>query len=155
MSLFYQIVFPQNAPDAALFMQQQLAEGPADFQLQQESPTQFVVLERGEVVVALVVTNESNYLELSFGEYAYATDWYIELGKADGLAAMSFYVALLGRIITSYDGDFLSLFNGERVVAKRENGHLYLNTESSIWKKDANLAMLATQRYELATYPVA
>lgn len=154
MSLFYQIVFPLNAPKAEAFMQRQLADKTAAFHLKKESPTQFVVLQHEEVVLALVVTNESNYVELSFGEYAYATDWYIELGKSDGLAAMRFYVELLSNVITSYSGDFLSLFNGERVVAKRENGHLYLNTESSIWKKDDNLALLANQLYELATYPV-
>ena len=84
MSLFYQIVFPQDAPNTKAFMQRQL----------------------------------------------------------------------LRRVITSYDGDFLGLFNGERVVAKREKRHLYLNTESSIWKKEANLVLLATQPYEIVTYPV-
>ncbi|RZJ58260.1 MAG: hypothetical protein EOO55_01270 [Hymenobacter sp.] len=154
MSLFYQIVFPQDAPEAETFIQRQLVEWAVTFQLEKESPTQFIVLQQAEVVLALIVTHESNYVELSFGEYAYTTDWYIELGKSDGLTAMKFYVALLGSVITSYKGDFLSLFNGERVVAKRENGHLYLNTESSIWQKDSNLALLANQPYELATYPV-
>jgi hypothetical protein len=155
MSLFYQIVFPQDAPEAETFIQRQLVEGAVTFQLEKESPTQFIVRQQAEVVLALLVTHESNYVELSFGEYAYTTDWYIELGKSDGLTAMKFYVALLGNVITSYKGDFLSFFNGERVVAKRENGHLYLNTESSIWQKDTNLALLANQPYELATYPVA
>lgn len=154
MSLFYQIVFPREAPEAEAVIQRQLADWPATLELKKESATQFVVLQHGEVVVALVVTSESNCLELSFGEYTYTTDWYIELGKVDGLTAMRFYVELLGKVAISYEGDFLSLFNGERVVAKRENGHLYLNTESSIWKKDENVALLANQPYELATYPV-
>jgi hypothetical protein len=154
MSLFYQIVFPQQAPEAEVVLQRQLADWPATLQLKKESATRFVVLQHREVVVALVVTSESNYLELSFGEYAYTTDWYIELGKVDGLLAMKFYVELLRKVTTSYEGDFLSLFNGELVVAKRENGHLYLNTESSIWKKAENVALLANQPYELATYPV-
>lgn len=154
MSLFYQIVFPQNAPEAEVFIQRQVAGWADNLQLEKVSATQFVVLQHSKLVVSLVVTSENNYLELSFGKYAYNTDWYIELGKVDGLTAMRFYVELLTRVIASYDGDFLSIFNGERVVAKRENGQLYLNTESSVWKKVENLALLANQVYELATYPV-
>jgi hypothetical protein len=110
-----------------------------------------VLLQHGAAVIALFVTNESNYLELSFGEYAYTTGLYIEPGKVDGLTAMRFYVELLGKVTGE---DFLGLFNGERVVAKREHWHLYLNTESSTWKKAENVALLASQPYKLATYPV-
>jgi hypothetical protein len=132
MSLFYQIGFPQQAPEAEVIIQQQLADWPATLQLKKESATQFVLLQHGAVVIALFVTNESNDLELSFGEYAYTTEWYIEPGKVDGLTAMRFYVELLGKVTISYGEDFLSLLNGERVVAKREHGHLYLNTESNL-----------------------
>ena len=135
-------------------MQRQVANWAPSFQMRKESATQFVVLHQGELAVSVVVTNESNNLELSFGDYSYATDWYIELGKADGLTAMRFYVGLLGQVVTTYYGDFLSIFNGERVVAKKENGQIYLNTEIGVWKKAENLSMLANHPYTLVTYPV-
>ena len=154
MSLFYQIVFPQNAPEAKAFLQQQLIDWGSDFQLREEAANRLVVLQQNKLVVAVVVSNKRNYFELSFGEYHYVTDWYIELGKTDGLAAMRFYIELLGRVLTACKGDFLSLFNGELVIAKRENGRVYLNTESSIWKEAENLAILNNHAYELVTYPI-
>jgi hypothetical protein len=122
MSLFYQIVFPRNAPDAKLLLGQQVAAWGEDFHLQEA--------------------------------YRYTTDWYIELGKTVGLTAMQFYKELLGKVITTYAGDFLSLFNGELVIAKRADNQVYLNTESSLWQDTANLTLLGSQAYELATYPV-
>lgn len=154
MSLFYQIVFPQNAPEAAVLLQQQVSNWGEGFELQAEAENQLVVLHQNKLVVAIVVSHENNYFELDFGEYHYSTDWYIELGKTDGLTAMRFYVELLGKVFTTYQGDFLSLFNGELVVAQRKGRNTYLNTESSIWKKAENLAVLANQGYEFATYQV-
>lgn len=154
MSLFYQIVFPRNAPAAETLVQRQVADWANGYQMKEESAAQLVVLHQGELVVSLVVTNQNNYLELSFGDYSYDTDWYIELGKTNGLTAMRFYMELLGRVLNTYDGDFLSIFNGERVVAKREDGRVYLNTESSIWRSAENLSILANHAYELVSYPV-
>jgi hypothetical protein len=154
MSLFYQVVFPHNAPDARSLLQQQVAAWGEGFHLQEAAGNQLLVFQQQELVVAVVVTHESNYFELSFGEYHYTTDWYIELGKAVGLTAMQFYKRLLSSVITSYYGDFLSLFNGELVIAKREDSQMHLNTESSLWQDPANLALLGNQAYELATYPV-
>ena len=154
MALFYQIVFPHQAPNAETFLQQQIADSASGLQLIKESASQFAVRRDGELVASLVVTSESASLELSFGEYFYDTDWYIELGKSDGLMAMRFYVELLGRVLTAYDDDFLSIFNGELVVAKRENGQISLNKKSSIWNKSENMAILVNHPYNLVTYPV-
>lgn len=154
MALFYQIVFPQKSPNAKVLLQEQIAEWADGYQLEIESPNQFVVLRNGELVVSLTVTSEQDSFELSLGEYFFNTDWYIELGKADGLIAMQFYVELLGRVITGHVGDFLSIFNGELVIVKRENSQIHLNTESSIWKKLENLTVLTSQPYDFVTYPV-
>ena len=154
MALFYQIVFPQKSPNAKVLLQQQIVEWADGYQLENESPTQFVVLRNGELIISLTVTSERGSFELSFGEYYFNTDWYIELGKADGLTGMQFYVELLGKVITGQDGDFLSVFNGELVVAKRENSQIHLNTESSIWRKKNNLNILINHSYDFVTYPV-
>ena len=75
MSLFYQIVFPRNAPAAETLVQRQVADWANGYQMKEESAAQLVVLHQGELVVSLVVTNQNNYLELSFGDYSYDTDW--------------------------------------------------------------------------------
>ena len=67
---------------------------------------------------------------------------------------MQFFVELLGRVITGHDGDFLSVFNGELVVVKRENRQIHLNTESSIWKKTKNLTILGNHSHDFVTYPI-
>lgn len=154
MALFYQIVFPQKSPNAEVLLQEQIAGWADGYQLENESLNQFVVLRNGELVVSLTVTNERDSFELSLGEYFFNTDWYIELGKADGLISMQFFVELLGRVITGHDGDFLSVFNGELVVVKRENRQIHLNTESSIWKKTKNLTILGNHSYDFVTYPI-
>jgi hypothetical protein len=154
MSLCYQLVFPRNAPNARFLLRQQVAAWGESFHLQEAASNQLLVLRQQELVATVVVTHESNYFELSFGEYRYTTDWYIELGKTVGLTAMQFYKELLGKVITTYAGDFLSLFNGELVIAKRADNQVYLNTGSSLWQDTANLSLLGNQAYELATYPV-
>ena len=154
MALFYQIVFPEESPSAEILLQEQIAEWADSYQLKNESPNRFVVLRDGELIVSITVSNERDFFDLALGEYFFNIDWYVEIGKADGLAGMQFYVTLLGRVISGYGGDFLSVFNGELVVVKRDNTQIHLNTESSIWKKPRNLTILANHPYDFVTYSV-
>jgi hypothetical protein len=154
MSLFYQIAFAHDSPEPAPLIQQLATEWGPTVTVIRETEHRLVVLQHDEWLLSLTITTESGHFELSFGEYAYLSDWYIELGKADGLAAMRFYIELVGKLVTEYTYDFLSIFNGERVVLKREKDNLCLNTESSVWKKQESLAVLGNHPYSMATYPV-
>lgn len=154
MSVFYQIFFPQNAPDAELIIRQKISSYKEDIQLRTEHANELLIFKQNYLISTIVVTNENKHLEFSFDDYFYTNDWYIEFGKHDGLVSMRFYIDLLGLLLTTYSGDFLSTFNGERIVAKKEQGQIYLNTEISVWNKKENLAVLGNCDYKLATYPV-
>ena len=154
MSLFYQVVFPQDAPELEPLIYHLANEWGPTITVVRGAENQFFVLQNGEWLLDLTILSESDYLELSFGEYHYRINWYIVLGKIDRIKAQSFYLEIVRGIVTSFPNDFLSLFNGERVVLKREKGILYLNTESGVWENQDNLSLLGKNTYTMATYPV-
>lgn len=155
MSLFYQLVFPQDTPELEPLVKQLANEWGPTVTVVRERDNELVVFKDGQILLAITILSESDYIELSFGEYHYQSNWYIVLGKEDSMESKRFYLELTSKLVTSFPHDFLSLFNGERVVLKKEGGQLYLNTESGVWKKPESLAVLGGQEYTFVSYPVS
>ena len=91
---------------------------------------------------------------LAFGEFHVVSNWYIDTNNTRNMAMADEALARLLRVVLrQYAGDFVYLFNGERVMLYRAAGRVYLNSESDLSQEPA-LSLLQLPGYELATYPV-
>ena len=154
MSLVYQVAFPQDAPELEPLLRRVAAEwGPTVTVLPSDGHW-LAVRQNEETLLILTVGSESNSYEFFFGEYHYQTNWYIELDKMNMEKARRFYLELLKELITSFSYDFLSFFNGELVVVRKEGSHVFLNTEKGLWDDPDRLAILRGIDYKMVAYPI-
>lgn len=153
MALEYQIAFPQAAPELEPIVRQLATEwGPAVNVHKTEN--RLAVRQNDELLMSINVVHESNYYELSFGEYHYHLYWFVRLGKEDTIESLRFCLELLGKVARDFPHDFLMLFNGELVLLKKETGQLYLNRESGVWQRAEQLAIFQNIEQTFVAYPV-
>ncbi len=154
MSLFYSVVFAQDAPDLQPLVRQVATTYDASLEVLSQQTNEEVVLQNGQLLLTLRASNRTDYYELSFGEYHYKKRWHITLGKEDTVAASSFFFQLVGKLAREFTVDFLVLFYGELVILKKESGKLYLNSEADMWKNSLNKAIFQGIDQEAISYPV-
>jgi hypothetical protein len=153
MSLFYSVVFPQDAPDLQPLVSRAATEYDASLKALNQQYEEFL-LQNGELLLDLRASDKADYYELSFGEYHYKKRWHVTLGKKDTVAASSFFLQLVGKVAREFPVDFLVLFNGQLVLLKKEAGKLYLNREASTWDNHEKRAIFQGLNQESVSYPV-
>lgn len=154
MSLFYSVVFTQNAPDLEPLVSKVAANYDTSLEVITQHNNKEIFFQNGHLLLALRASDRTDYYELSFGEYHYKKRWYITLGKEDTIAASSLLFQLVGKVASEFTLDFLFLFNGELVILKKEAGILYLNQEADVWSNANNLAIFQNSTLEFVSYPV-
>ena len=91
---------------------------------------------------------------LAFGEFNVVSDWYIDTNNTRNMAKADEALArLLRGVLTHYEGDFVCLFNGERVILYRTGGRVYLNESSDI-AQEPMVSLLGLKGYELRAYEI-
>lgn len=153
MSLFYSVVFPQDAPALQPLVSQVVTEYNTSLKVLNQQDEE-LIFQNGELLLALRASDKADYYELSFGEYHYKKRWHIILGKEDSVAASFLFLRLVGKVAREFPIDFLVLFNGELVLLKKEAGKLYLNREASVWDNHNKKAIFQGLNQEAVSYPV-
>ncbi|RZK29739.1 MAG: hypothetical protein EOO61_20235 [Hymenobacter sp.] len=154
MALFYSVAFARDAPDLRQLVNQVATEWDTTLEVLNQQDKEELVLQDGNLLLALSASNAAAYYELSFGEYPYKKRWHVTLGKEDTVAASFFLLQLVGKVALEFTVDFLVLFNGELVLLKKEAGKLYLNTATNMWENPLKKAIFQGIDQEAVCYPV-
>lgn len=91
---------------------------------------------------------------LAFGDFKAESSWYIDTNNSRDMARADEALArLLRGVLRQYEGDVVTLFNGEQVILYRTAGRVYLNQGSDI-AHEPLVSLLGLPEYALSTYKV-
>lgn len=170
MSLFYKCIFDGPSPDLHLLLDQlvdeHLEEAPeavADvkyFYFYEIENNFYLTYNEDDddadikPVLLIYPHTGPHIFTLAFGEFEAVSDWFIDTNNTQGMAKADEALArLLRGVLTHYEGDFVCLFNSEKVMLYRTGGRVYLDESSDI-AHEPMLTLLDLKAYELRTYPI-
>lgn len=104
-------------------------------------------------LLSIYPSNKSKIYNLSFGNFKVNSSWFIGFNKFNIARANEALARLLRNVLNEYEGDFVSLFNGEQIILYREAGRVYLNQGSDI-AQEPMVSLLGLKEYELRAYKI-
>lgn len=106
-----------------------------------------------KAVLLIYPSGRAETYTLAFGDFEVQSSWHISFNKLNIARANEALARLLRGVLKEYEGDFVSLFNGEQVILYRTGGRVYLNASSDI-AQEPLITLLGLEEYQLKTYQI-
>jgi hypothetical protein len=169
MSLIYNCLFAGPAPDLHQLLNQLVDEQQNEVSDTTAEDTSFCFFENNgafslyyiddeyidnedadsKAMLLIYPSTKTQTYTLAFGNFRAESSWYIDTNHSQNMIlADEAFTRLLRGVLKQYEGDFVTLFNGEQVILHRRDGRVYLKQDSDI-AHEPMVSLLGLQAYKI------